>query len=228
LVGRLAETGFTMFQPHYIWDALPQLLLGAAVTLEVSTLAIAVGLVVGLVLTICRQLSFRPVNILTSVYISFARGTPLFIQVLIVYFTLPAIGLDVSQIVAGVMALSLNSAAYITEIIRGGLSAIAPGQIDAAHAIGLRRWHIWRDIILPQTLTAILPPLTIELTAVLKASALLSVIAVVELTRKAQEVISGNFRPVEIWAAAGLLYFVMCRTLSVITKRLEARGEARR
>jgi His/Glu/Gln/Arg/opine family amino acid ABC transporter permease subunit len=217
-----------MFQLHYVWAALPQLLIGAAVTLEVSILAIALGLIVSLAITACRRHRFAPLRVLAGIYISFARGTPLFIQVLIVYFTLPVIGLDVNQFVAGVIALSFNSAAYITEIIRGGLNAIAPGQIDAARAIGLKRWLIWRDIILPQTFVVILPPLTIELTAVLKASALLSVIAVVELTRKAQEVISDNFRPVEIWVTVGVLYFVMCRALGMVTKNLEARGAMRR
>lgn len=217
-----------MFQFHYIWEALPQLLQGAAITAEASALAIIVGLGVGLAVTLLRQTRSNVVRAITGVYISFARGTPLFIQVLIVYYALPALGIDVGQFVAGVLALSLNSGAYITEIIRGGLSSLSSGQMDAARAIGLSRWYRWRDIILPQTLFVILPPLTIELTALLKASALLSVIGVVELTRKSQEVISGNFHPVEIWVAAGVLYFAMCRTLTSLTKKFEEYGARHR
>jgi polar amino acid transport system permease protein len=213
-----------MFEIHYIWDGLPQLLRGAAVTAEVSILAIIIGLGVGLAVTLLRQTRSSVARTVAGIYISFARGTPLFIQVLIVYYALPAIGIDVGQFVAGVLALSLNSGAYITEIIRGGLSSLPKGQMDAARAIGLSRGHRWRDIILPQTFFVILPPLTIELTALVKASALLSVIAVVELTRRAQEIVSGTFHPVEIWIAAGVLYFVICRALTILTKKFEEYG----
>src|SRR5205809_6297090 len=148
---------------------------------------------------------------------SVMRGTPLFIQILMVFYVLPAVGLDIPRFFAGVIALSLNSGAYVTEIIRGGLSAIPRGQLDAARAMGMSRSLVWRHVVLPQVLMLVLPPLAIEFTSLLKASALLSVIAVVELTRTAQQIIAATFRPIELWLATGALYFVMCFLLGSVT-----------
>ena len=137
-------------------------------------------------------------------------------------------GLDLPRFLAGVVALSLNSGAYVTEIIRGGLSAIARGQVDAARAVGMSRALVWRRVVLPQTLVLVLPPLTVEFTSLVKASALLSVIAVVELTRTTQQIISATFRPVELWLAAGVLYFAMCFLLGGVARRFERRAALHR
>jgi polar amino acid transport system permease protein len=205
-------------------EALPYLLQGALVTLETSLLAVILGVVVGIALTLLRETGLRPVDWACRVYISLMRGTPLFLQILIVYYVLPAAGLDIPRFVAGVVALSLNSGAYVTEIIRGGLSAIPRGQLDAARAVGMPRGLVWRHIVLPQVLMLVLPPLAVEFTALLKASALLSVIAVVELTRTAQQIVAATFRPIELWLTTGLIYFVMCFMLGSITRRLERRA----
>jgi polar amino acid transport system permease protein len=209
---------------RYAIEALPFLLQGALVTLETSLLAVALGGVVGIVLTLLRQSGLRVVDWGCGVYISLMRGTPLFLQILIVYYVLPAVGLDIPRFFAGVIALSLNSGAYVTEIIRGGLSAIPRGQLDAARAVGMPRSLVWRHIVLPQVLMLVLPPLAVEFTALLKASALLSVIAVVELTRTAQQIIAATFRPIELWLATATLYFVMCFMLGSVTRWLERRA----
>jgi polar amino acid transport system permease protein len=213
---------------RYVFEALPFLLRGALVTLEVSLLAVLLGLCVGIVLTLVRQSRIRGLNYLVLAYISLMRGTPLFIQILIVYLGLPLLGLDVPRFQSGVIALSLNSGAYITEMIRGGLAAVPHGQTDAARALGMRARLIWSHIILPQVLVLILPPLTVEFTGLLKASALLSVIAVVELTRSAQQIIGGNFRTVEVWLTTGVLYFMMCYALGAVTRRFERMGSVYR
>jgi polar amino acid transport system permease protein len=205
-------------------EALPYLLQGALVTLETSLLAVVLGVVVGIALTLLRETGLRPVDWACRVYISLMRGTPLFLQILIVYYVLPAAGLDIPRFLAGVVALSLNSGAYVTEIIRGGLSAIPRGQLDAARAVGMPRGLRWRHIVLPQVLMLVLPPLAVEFTALLKASALLSVIAVVELTRTAQQIVAATFRPIELWLTTGLIYFVMCFMLGSVTRRLERRA----
>jgi polar amino acid transport system permease protein len=209
------------FDVGYALRALPALLGGAVVTVEAALLAVILGVVVGVILTLMRQSGVRVFNYAAAAHISLARGTPLFIQILIVYYGLPAAGFDVPRFAAGVVALSLNGGAYIAEMIRGGLSAIPPGQLDAARAFGMPRALVWRHIILPQVFMLILPPLTVEFAALLKASSLLSVIAVVELTRTAQGIISDSFRPVEIWIVTGILYFVMCYTLGTVTRRFE-------
>jgi polar amino acid transport system permease protein len=213
---------------HYVTDALPYLLQGALVTLEVSSLAVLLGLVVGIIITLARGSRFKALRGLVLVYISLVRGTPLFIQILIVYYALPALGLDLPRFEAGVIGLSLNSGAYISEMIRGGLTAIPKGQLDAAKAFGMRSGLIWRRITLPQVLVLILPPLTIEFTGLLKASALLSVIGLVELTRTAQQVIGETLRSPEVWLTTATLYFVMCFVLGAITRRLEKMASAYR
>ena len=209
------------FDPNVVVSALPWLLRGAQLTLSSSLLAIVLGVMVGVALTLALQTGMRPVQALVRLYVSFARGTPLFIQILIVFYILPSIGLDISSFFAGVIALSLNSGAYVSEMIRGGLSAIPKGQVEAARAMGMRRSLIWRRITLPQVFALILPPLTVEFTALLKASALLSVIGVVELTRTAQQIVAATFKPIEIWVTVGVLYFVMCFVLAALTRRLE-------
>ena len=211
-------------QWRYAVEALPALLRGALVTLETSLLAVVLGVAVGTGLTVLRQSRRRPVEWACQLYMSVMRGTPLFIQILMVYYVLPGVGLDIPRFFAGVIALSLNSGAYVTEILRGGLSAIPRGQIDAARAVGMPRSLIWRHILLPQTFVMVLPPLTVEFTSLLKASALLSVIAVVELTRTAQQIIAATFRPIELWLATGGLYFVMCSALASFARRLERRA----
>jgi len=206
---------------HVILVQLPWLLRGAELTLSVSLLGIAFGTLVGIALALALQSAIRPLVYLVRFYISFIRGTPLFIQILIVFFILPSVGIDISRFTSGVVALSLNSGAYISEMIRGGLTSIARGQIEAGRALGMRRSLIWRRIVLPQVFTVILPPLTVEFASLLKYSALLSVIGVVELTRTAQQIIAATFKPIEIWVTVSVLYFIMCFSLGMLTRRIE-------
>jgi His/Glu/Gln/Arg/opine family amino acid ABC transporter permease subunit len=213
---------------QYLAHALPFLLEGALITVAVSLLAVALGLLVGIFVMLGRQSRFKVLRALIIAYISIVGGTPLFIQILIVYYALPALGLDIPRFESGVIALSLNSGAYISEMIRGGLMAIPRGQFDAAKAVGMRSGLIWRRITLPQVLVLILPPLTIEFTGLLKASALLSVIGLVELTRRAQEVIGETLRSQEVWLTTAALYFIMCFALGAVTRRFEKAAAAYR
>jgi polar amino acid transport system permease protein len=209
------------FNWSYVIDSLPALLLAARVTLAAAVLAVIVGMIFGFGLAILRGFNIPWLNVLIDFYISFARGTPLFIQILIIFYILPVIGLDLPRFESGVAALSLNTAAYIAEILRGGLTAIPPGQIEAARAMGFSHLQIWRRVLLPQTFFIVLPPLTVEFTAIVKASALLSVIGVVELTRTGQQLVAASFQPVETWLVVGAIYFVICFTLARLTRQLE-------
>jgi His/Glu/Gln/Arg/opine family amino acid ABC transporter permease subunit len=208
--------------------ALPFLLEGTLITVAVSLLAVVLGLIVGILVMLGRQSRFGALRAVILAYISIVRGTPLFIQILIVYYALPGLGLDIPRFESGVIALSLNSGAYISEMLRGGLMAIPKGQLDAARAVGMPNRLVWRRITLPQVLVLILPPLTIEFTGLLKASALLSVIGLVELTRRAQEVIGETLRSPEVWLTTAALYFVMCFALGAVTRRLEKAAAAYR
>src|ERR1700722_4305317 len=202
-------------------DAAPWLLQGAVMTLETSLLAIALGLPVGIALAVAQRARLRMLRGFVSVYISFARGTPLFIQIMLVFFVLPSLGFDIPRFCAGVIALSLNSGAYIAEMIRGGLTAIPKGQVEAARALSMPRSLMWRHIILPQVLALILPPLTVEFTGLLKGSALLAVIGIGELARPGQQMVAATFKPLEIWLMVGIFYFVMCYALAALTRYLE-------
>jgi His/Glu/Gln/Arg/opine family amino acid ABC transporter permease subunit len=197
------------------------LLGGAVTTLEVSFLATLLGVFVGVAVAIAFQTNSRIVRFLVRCYVSFARGTPLFIQILIVYFLLPAIDLDIPRFYAGVIALGVNSGAYISEMIRGAITAVPWGQVEAARALAMPRRLIWAHIILPQVFALILPPLTFEFAALLKGSALLSVIGLVELTRTAQQIIGYTFKPTSTWLQVGLIYFVMCYALAVATRYVQ-------
>jgi His/Glu/Gln/Arg/opine family amino acid ABC transporter permease subunit len=209
------------FDVWYAIESLPALVVGALVTVEVAILAILLGLIVAGLLTIGRQSAPRSAGLLIAAYVSLARGTPLFIQVLFVYYTLPSFGIDIPVFAAGVIALSLNGGAYITEMLRGGLTAIPRGHIEAARALGMPGSLIWRHIKLPQLFIFVLPPLTVEFAALVKASSLLSIISLVELTRTAQGLISDSFKPVEIWIMTGCIYFVLCYAVSSATRHIE-------
>ena len=164
---------------------------------------------------------------LITVYVSFIRGTPLLIQILIIYYILPAVGIDIPPFGAGVIALGVNGGAHIREIVRGALTAIPPGQIEAARALALPRRLIWTRIILPQVFALVLPPLTVEFSALLKGSALISVIGYVELTRQSQYLLASTAEPFIIWLLTALLYFAMCFALATATDRIQRQNSRR-
>ncbi|MEM8540850.1 MAG: amino acid ABC transporter permease [Pseudomonadota bacterium] len=215
---------FSGVAPH-----LPAYFQGALVTLAVSIPGALFGLVVGMILISGQRSKIPPLRWISSIYISFIRGTPLLVQIFFVYYALPALfGFNLSPLTAGILALSLNSGALVTEIIRAGLSGIPTGQWEAAKSLGLARVDIWRYVIMPQLFFKVLPPLTNEFTMVVKATPLLSVITVIELTRTAQHTMNQTFRPVEAFLVAALFYFVMLFALSRATKKLESWTEAYR
>jgi polar amino acid transport system permease protein len=217
------------FDISYTIDALPRLLEGAFVTIQVTLLGFVLSLILATILTIMREtLHNRIIKGIIAVYISFIRGTPFLVQIFLIYYVLPIFGIDIGPLTAGIIALTLNSAAYVVEILRGGLAAVPYGQFEAARALGLRGPALWGRVILPQTFIASIPPLVNEFTQVLKATALLSVITIVELMRVSQQIFSRNYHPVEILAGTFVIYFVMCFAVSRSAAVLEARLKTRR
>ena len=213
------------FSVEHLLKALPLLLKGALITFQVSIIGALLGIGVGLVLILMRMSRLKIIDAIARIYISLIRGTPLLVQIFFIYYAMPGLmGIDLNPFVAGVLALSLNSGAFVTEILRAGISAIPRGQMEAGQALGLKRKVIWGRIILPQVFAVILPPLTNEFTMLVKASPLLSVITVVELTRTAQQIMMESFRPVEVMVAAATFYFMICFMLSTLTRRLEKRA----
>ena len=216
------------FDINYTWDALPRLLEGAWMTIQVSFLAFFCAIALGIAITLLRRLEWRVVDAAIAVYISFIRGTPVLIQIFLVYYVLPVVGIDIGALTAGVLALTLNSAAFQTEIFRGGLAAIPGSQIETARSLGISPPVMWLKIILPQLFISTTPPLVNEFTLVVKATPLVSMITVVELMRVSQQIFSNNFHPIEVLLGAFVLYFIICFAGSQLSRWLEVRNELKR
>jgi His/Glu/Gln/Arg/opine family amino acid ABC transporter permease subunit len=206
-----------------VWYAAPYMLQGAVVTLEISlcamALATAVGLLLGLV-SVSRLGVLKPV---VRGYVYFVRGTPALVQVFLVYFALPRIGLELSAFMSGVVALAFNSAGFVAEIVRAGLQSIDAGQSEAALSIGMTERQSLLFILLPQSLRRITPPLTNEVITLVKTSSLLSVISITELTRSAQVIVAERFVPFELYSALAVYYLVVISALSWCSDYVEKR-----
>lgn len=198
------------------------LLGGAITTVILSGLAIAIGMGLGLALAFGLMSEKVPLRFACGVYRSFWRGTPILVQLLIIFYLLPQIGIGVSPFVAAVIALSLNTAAFQAEIYRAGLSEIPRGEVEAARILGLRKWTIRRRILIPQMFRLVLPPLINETIIIIKNSSLVSVIAVTELMRRSQQIASTTFQPLETYLIAGAIYLAVNLTLAQAGRRIES------
>jgi polar amino acid transport system permease protein len=207
---------WTGFQPY-----VPGFLQACWLVLVLSLCAIVVSWICGLVAALGKASGLPVLTSVCDFYIWFIRGTPTLIQIFIVYFGLPQLGLRLSPFVAGVVALGFNGGAYIAEIVRSGLLAIPRGQTESAEALGMGPVLLMRRIILPQVLRIVLPPVTNEAITMLKNTSLLSTITVVELTLYSQTIIATTFRPFEFYIATALLYLAMTSLLSRFAFYLE-------
>ena len=215
------------FDLSLVTDSLPLLLQGALVTLEITALAVGLGLVFGLVAALAQLSKFAPLRLTAKVYVDFIRGTPLLVQIFIIYFALPVvIGHRIDPFFAAVAACSINSGAYVAEIFRAGLQSIDIGQMRAGLSLGMNWTMTMRYIILPQAFKRIIPPLGNEFIAMLKDSSLVSVIGFEELTRSGQLIIAETYGSLEIWSAVAIIYLVMTLTITRIVSVLEKKFRA--
>ena len=182
-----------------------------------------IGTLAGIVIGLLSLSNIKPIEWVIRIYVDFVRGTPLLIQIFLVFFALPVVGITMNEIWAGITALAFNLAGYAAEIVRGGVGAVEKGQTEAAKSVGMTRGKILVYILLPQAARQMVPPFTNEMITMIKSSSLLSVISVYELTRSGQAIISVHFVPFEIYGLLALYYWVMITTLSWLTRRLEAR-----
>lgn len=206
--------------------SLPLLLQGALATIEIALVSITIGLCGGIIIGIlnCNKMRNPFSTIVLNSFVWIIRGTPLFVQVLIVYYAIPEIiGISLSPFTAGVIALGINSMAYISEIVRGGINAIPEGQWEAAYVIGLKPWQTLQGIILPQMLRINLPSLTNELTALIKETSILMVIGVAELTKVSRDIVARELDPMTIYLAAAALYLVMTSSASLFAQYTQKR-----
>src|SRR6516162_5757054 len=204
-----------------IWYAAPYMLKGAAVTLEISACAMVLATLIGLVMGLVSVSDLTVLRPLVRAYVYFIRGTPALVQIFLVYFALPRIGLELSAFWSGVVALAFNSAGFVAEIVRAGLQSIDPGQGEAALSIGMTARQSIIFILLPQSLRRITPPLTNEVITLVKTSSLLSVISITELTRSAQVIIAERFTPFELYAELAVYYLVIISVLAWFSEYVE-------
>lgn len=203
------------------WQIGP-ILEGLIVTIEISLLSLAFALVLGLIVGLMRISSNVAARNLAIVYIEIIRGTPLLVQIFIMYFFIGTV-LDLERFTAGVVALSVFTAAYVAEIIRSGIQSIPTGQMEAARSLGMSYPRAMVEVILPQAFKIVLPPLAGQFINLIKDSSLVSVISITDLTKAGREVVSGSFAPFEVWFTVAALYLVLTGTLSLLIQRLEKR-----
>jgi polar amino acid transport system permease protein len=210
--------------PTLIVAAFPRVLDAALINIRIAVIALILALIGGTLLTVLRSLKIGAVNQLIALMLSFIRGTPLLVQIFLVYYGLPAAtGIKLPPEVAGIITIAINSSFFITEIMRGSLPEIDAGQIEASTALGLRPGVIWTKIVLPQLFRRITPMLINEGTVVVKGTALLSVITVVEALRVAQQIGAARFRPFEPIIAAAAVFLAANLLLTLVGWLVERR-----
>jgi len=212
-------------------DCFRLLLQGAAVTVQLSVVSMGVAIALGLPIAVCRLYGFWPLRLAAAAYVEFFRGIPVLLLLYFLYYGLPTVSeshgwgdwLKLSPFAAAVLGFGLNYAAYEAEIYRAGIGSIPPGQWEAAASLGMSPWLTFRRIVFPQAIRVILPPMTNDFIALFKDTSLVSVIAVVELTKQYQMLAKSSMRYLEIGLATAALYLVMSAPLGYLSRCLEKR-----
>lgn len=202
---------------------LPVLAKGAALTMKFAVASMVLGLIVGLLVALVRIGSNRLLSAIAQGYVSLMRGTPLLVQMFVVYYGLPDIGISLDPTAAGIFTLTLNAGAYLSESMRGAILGIGRGQWAASHSLGLTHVQTLRHVICPQALRLAVPSLGNTLISLIKDTSLVSVITVTELLRSTQEVIASTFRPLPLYLAAAAIYWVLSTLLARLQGRIETR-----
>ncbi|MFI5718754.1 amino acid ABC transporter permease [Nocardia sp. NPDC051750] len=212
------------------WDAFfsiltsEQLLEGAWVTIWLTVVSMILGLVLAVVVAAARSSRFLPLRAVSGFYVWLMRGTPLLVQLVIIYTGLPQVGIKLGVIQAALLGLVLNEAAYLSEIVRSGLMSVPAGQTEAARALGMSPAKVFRVVVLPQALRVMIPPLGNSFNGLLKTTTLVSVISVQELLRRTQFLVQVNFRVLEGLCAAALYFLVLTTLWGLIQRMLETRA----
>ena len=209
---------------EFVFESGPVIVLqGAGITVLVSVLSIVGATILAIFGALGRISRNAVLYAISSFYVSLIRGTPLIVQIYIIYFALPQLDIVIPAIPAGILALSLNYGAYMTEIFRAGIQAIPRGQREAAGALGMREGHILRRIVLPQAVRIVTPAIGNEFIAMLKDSALVSIISVHDTLFMAQRLGRSTFNPVTALLIAAIVYWILTIIFSIFQERLEKR-----
>ena len=206
------------------WPHLYYIIKGTGVTLQYSIASVCFGMIIGTLLAFCKTADSKLLRIFAISYTSVFRGTPMLVQLTIIHYGLPSLlGIKISIFISGVVAFSLNSGAYVSEIIKAGIKGIDKGQIEAAKALGIPPVLRMKDIILPQALRNILPALVNELINLIKESALISVIGGMDIMKRAQTVSAETYSYFTPMLTAAITYYIMVMIVSSFAKILERR-----
>ena len=197
----------------------------AWVTIQLSVLTTILGLILGALATAARMSRSRILRGLAAAYVSVIRGTPALIQLFLLYFGGPQIGIQLTAFWAGVIGLGVNIGAYMSETMRGAIRSVDRGQTEAARASGLSRWQTMRQVVLPQAMRMMIRPLGVNINALIKGTALVAPISVVELTYTAQRYIGSTYRPFEMFLLAGVLYLIIIFAVSRLIGWLDRRAQ---
>ena len=216
----------TFFNGQVLVDAWPLLREGLWITLQLGAVAIGLGLTLGLLVAVLRLYGMAPVRVLAAVYVDLFRSLPLLVLLIVVYYALPFVGVRLSSFASAVCALGLVSAAYFAEIFRAGIQAIPKGQVEAAQALGLGFPRTFIDVVLPQAVRIVIPPLTGNCINVVKDTALASVVAMPDLLKQATQAQALAANPSPLIAAA-LIYLAFLWPLVLLVGHLERRLGAR-
>ncbi len=215
--------GFRMYEYffHFVPTYLPRLLAGAVTTLEVSVLSMIIGTLLGLLTAIARLAAPWPLRLIARVYVDLCRGTPLVVLLLLIYFALPGFGIRLPAFWAGVLGLSINLGAYLSEVFRSAILAVVQDQHDAALSLGLNGVLTYRLVVLPQALAIATPTLGGYFISLLKDCALVSFISVEELLRAGTEIIADTFRTMDVYLLVGFVYVMMSYVAAFAVKWAE-------
>ncbi len=201
----------------------PILLEGCWVTLQISFFSLLLGMIFGIAGALCRISSNSILNSLAFLYVWIIRGTPVMVQLFILYFGLPQLGIKLSSMTAGILGLAINTGAYITEIIRAGIQAVDKGQMEAAVSLGMNYRQAMVRIIGPQAAKICIPPLVNQFIMTLKNSSIASLVTIVELLRTGEQLIYTTFRSFEVYTTIAVLYLIMNSFFMVVADKLEKR-----
>lgn len=221
------------FNWQLIVESLPLLIGGAGITIQITLMSVGCGFIIGLIAALMNLSRFKIVRVIAKCYVELFRGTPLLVQIFMIYFGIPRLlgaffsptgaAIPIDPYVAAVLACSINSGAYVSEIFRAGIQSINKGQMEAGRSLGLSWGQTMRYIVMPQAFKAIIPPLGNEFIAMLKDTSLVSVIGFEELTRRGQLIIARTYGSFEIWTTVAIIYLIMTLSISQLVAYLERR-----
>ncbi len=217
-IGLFASVDFTA-----AWHGRSLLLTGALITFELTVISMSIGLVIGLLVALARLSKIRALQLPARVYTSSIRGTPLLVQLFILYFALPDLGIMLSPYAAGILGLSINIGAYLAEVYRAGIQSVPAGQYEASLSIGMTYWQTMRLTVVPQAVRNVLPALGNDFIGLMKDTSLVSIVTITELMRQGQIIARSSFSYLGTFIVVAFMYWCMTFVSSIVLNWSERR-----